>query len=407
MNNEYLIITRLLSAAIRGEPPVLKGFYKIPWDQVFSEAKSHKVHTLIYPALKELDRTIAPTEDIADMWESTSLFSSNKAMNYLDDIQNLLEEFNNYRILTIVLKGLYLKSLYIFPELRTMGDYDLLINGENYEAAEEILLRMGYTVKHVGKAVVSYVKPYSQNIELHISLFDEDIIKDVICFNNAVWNDPIPVKIGSADALTLSIDHTIIYLMLHMAKHMKNYGSGLRQLADLTLFIEKHGDKINWKYFWDAINKFGLRKFSMTAIEACEKFLDLRDSKKYLYNKSGICEEDITVFMNKIITSGVFGRKSEALSIGNSIGRDLYKEGKSELNLKAIIIVRFFSFLFPGYNIMSARNPYLRKFPYLLPIAWINRIVFRIVRKNSSVKNIASVITSASKENEFLKRMEL
>ena len=168
----------------------------------------------------------------------------------------------------------------------------------------------------------------------------------------------------------LDLTYHFIYVLLHLRKHMIGEGVGFRQFMDVAVLALQPG--INWEQakFW--LNELHLVKFSQICFAFCQRWFDIQiptdklELKEDLYNES----------TERILAGGVFGANNKEYT-ENAIFNEV-RFAKST-SIKALCC-RFFL----PYNEMC-RIPYCKFLggrPYLLPVAWCWRLMYRIYTGN-------------------------
>ena len=66
----------------------------------------------------------------------------------MTDLQRVLDAFDKHGIDYLPLKGSHLKSLYPKPELRLMGDADILIRMDQYDKIIPLMEKLGFREKY-------------------------------------------------------------------------------------------------------------------------------------------------------------------------------------------------------------------------------------------------------------------
>jgi len=412
MDNEKVYLLKLLSAAIRGQKPPDPDFDPVDWERIFSEAAAHEVHTLIYPAVKTLSLPVQPPPHVLDKWERICLLSATRQLQYMNEAYRVLQVLADSNISVIVLKGLLLRELYPQSELRTMGDIDLLVKPIDVELAGQLLKAEGYSRKEHNGLVDAFNSINFLNIELHYALFNPERFGNLHDFEKQLWEHANYCTVGGQSAFTLSLEDNLIYLLVHMAKHFQNAGFGLRQLCDVVLFIEAYGQELNWSYFGATIQPIGYEPFAMTVLETCRHFLGLNMPLPLTCNKQLIVDkDDVFIFIQDVISAGVYGRKTESRSFGNGMMNELQKSDNSKTLAKFAPYLSFISHvLFPAYSKLGERYSYACKYPLLLPIAWLHRAFFVTFVRNSP-QEVMSIIKNApviaSNRLDLLKKLNL
>lgn len=182
MDKHCAYLLKLLSAAIRGGVAPEPDFEPVDWDKVFTEAAAHEVHTLIYPVINRLASRLQIPSPILVKWKKICLLAAVKQIPYINEALRVLETLQDSRIAVIILKGLWLRELYPQPELRTMGDIDILVKPSDKESAGLLIKRSGYFgIEHEG-SVEAFYKPNFLHIELHYKLSSAEEHKALYTF---------------------------------------------------------------------------------------------------------------------------------------------------------------------------------------------------------------------------------
>lgn len=110
----------------------------------------------------------------------------------------------------------------------------------------------------------------------------------------------------------LEPEYHLIYLLMHIAKHLYSSGAGIRMYLDIAFYIRKYRQTIDWKRFKSEIDSLKLSKFVNTVFTAVQEWFGIA---------SPIPLEKIDyVFLERFLTftlnGGVFGfeDKSSALT---------------------------------------------------------------------------------------------
>jgi len=371
MDKNQQVLVDLLSAAIRDRKPELSFTRKIDWEVIFGEAQAHQVEALIYPVLQKLDKDQILNKDLLDRWKHVTLVKSYQQIQHLDRIGEVLQAFNNENIPVIALKGLVLRDFYLFPELRTMCDADLLIHKKDLAIAKTVLFDMGYTAttepnpKHIG-----FNHKFYPLIEIHWTLVDPGTVISSATLEDSIWQNTKPVPISGVQALSLSNEDQLLSLLLHMANHFIFSGFGLRNLCDLVELIENKNIHINWDYFLLKSKECNIEKFTLAIFLCCKKlfqinFPDLFDFH-IIENDPYLNELQQDIFLSKDSTTNKI-----ALDLAGGQLRTVNRGKNNKIQSKYKFL---FSFLFPKPQKLEFKFQYAHKYPILYPIACFHRL---------------------------------
>ena len=161
----------------------------------------------------------------------------------------------------------------------------------------------------------------------------------------------------------------MLYLLLHAYKHLIHSGFGVRQVCDIILWAEHYGAQIDWTLLREQCRQVRAWKFARAVFRIGLNHLEFDPGKagiptEYLEDESGYRE-----LLEDLLESGVFG------------GKDLSRKHSSTITLRTVESNRNGSSyslcqtLFPGAAAMEGQFPYVKKYPFLLPLAWCQRFV--------------------------------
>ncbi len=382
MNKDSKLLINLLSAAIRNRQPDVRPEETVNWDAVYEEAAAHQVHTLLFPVLLKLPPEYKPEERLMARWQKETALAAFEQIRHMEQIRDLLLLFHQEGIPVIVLKGLVLRNYYPCPELRTMGDADLLVRKKDMIKAKKLLKSYGYRLKENSARHSCFQCEDFSDIELHWLLNDRESGAELAEFTDQVWEHAPNARIGETPALVLSTDDQILHLILHTAHHFRSTGFGLRQLCDFVLFYEANAGNINTEQVLERAKLYQIHKFTGTLFLLCHKLFDLEIPGL----QSDPAEDSLMeLFLDDIIKSGVYGRRYPDRDTNSRIlkytGFDKSLQGFSLQGLSPqgfTLLHKWSHFLFPSPKKLNYRYSYAKKLPLLLPAAWLHRILHNL-----------------------------
>lgn len=255
------------------------------------------------------------------------------------------------------LKGCNLKALYPKPELRLMGDADVLIRTEQYDKIRPLMLELGMEEQvESDHELVWHSKLL--HLELHKRLIPS-YNKDYYRYFGDGWR---LAKLQQGTRYHMTPEDEYIYLFTHFAKHYRDGGIGCRHAADLWVYRRAH--QLDEAYLSAELAKLRLLEFERNIQNLLRVWFE------------GAEENEKTAFITDFIfQSGSWGgheahvvsRESKQVQIAGSV-----VGGK---------IRRALAMLFPPMLVMGQKYPILQKCPILLPflwpVRWITALFFR------------------------------
>lgn len=263
------------------------------------------------------------------------------------------------------IKGIVLKKLYAYPEMRTMSDIDVLIKPEEYDKIRVILKSTGYA-EGIESDHELHWKKDDVFIELHNRLIPS-YNEDYYDYYDDGWRVAKPAGGGE---YCMSDEDFFIYIFTHFAKHYRDSGAGIKYVTDFYLYLKKH-ENLDFGYINGELDKLGLSVFYKNVERMMRVWFDGAES------------DDVTEKLtDKIFSSGVYG---DAANVTLAEG---LKISKSHKNVKGH---KFFTMLFPSLSSMKMIYPVLKKAPALLPVMYVARwfsALFNPKKIKKSVNNL-------------------
>ncbi len=346
------------------------------WFQLFNIAATHKVLPMVYevvydcPSYKihkeQLDRLVKGEV------QRQVYFQALKTSDFL----RLYKHLSDAGIKPLVVKGIICRNIYPMPDHRASGDEDLLIPKEQFNICHKAMLAYGMKADDDQQIEDSYEVSYRnthQYIELHKELFPQnseaygelnEIFRDV--FDNAIEEEIQGVKVRTMEYT----DH-LMYLICHAFKHFLHSGFGIRQLCDIIVYANIYGAKINWNKILENCRKIKADIFTAALFDIGEKYLGFSPKKSFYTEEWRNINVDSEDLLSEILNSGIYGdstmsRKHSSTLTLNAVASD--KKGKKS---RALLLKT----IFPDYKSLSRRYSYLKRARFLLPLAWVQRIL--------------------------------
>lgn len=375
LHDQYFLT--IMGAALRGKqaelPEALSGE---DWNMIARLAQIHHVLPLIYEATYRIpemqDSAFAATKQKV---RQQVLLQTMKTHEFLELNRHLRAQGTT----PLVVKGLVCRELYPQPDHRISGDEDILIPAEQFrrchEAMESVEMVLAEPETDLDGA---YEVPYRKKnsnlyIELHKHLFppESEAYGDLNRFFEGVFERAVEETLQGEAVLTMAPTDHLFYLICHSLKHFLHSGFGIRQVCDIILFAERYGHRIDWEQILENCREIRADKFAAAVFRIGENHLGFDpDAARYPASWRAI-EINETAMLQDLLASGVYG------------GAELSRQHSSTITLTAAAAQKqgikspsgLMTSLFPPADAMKKRYPYLRKHPYLLPVAWGSRMV--------------------------------
>ena len=276
-------------------------------------------------------------------------------------INKLFQGFEDAGIDYMPVKGCNLKYLYPKPELRPMGDADILIRETQLPQCAEILKSQDFALKLESEHTDNWQSD-ALYVELHKSLVPPEDA-DYYSYYGDGWR--FAVK-GAGFRYDPTPEDTFVFLFTHFARHYRESGIGCRHVLDLWIYTRTY-PQIDTSYICRELDKLYLLEF----YQNMNILLDVWFNDKEIDIKSQFISDHI-------FKSGIWG---------DLVSRDIADNVQMYQSVGKVVpgkFVYFFGRVFPNYEVLSCQYPVLRQYPYLVPIMWVVRW-FRIIFRNPAL----------------------
>lgn len=359
------------------------------WKSLFRMAQVHRVLPLIFGAVYD-----CPAARMADPAIFAPIRQSVRQMVMLqtmktDAFLRLLPRLMQAGVTPLVVKGLVCRDLYPNPDWRMSGDEDLCIPPEQFATCDAAMTDFGMTAQG---AKDGYEVPYRMAgsplyIELHKHLFppESDAYGDWNRFFDDLHTRAVVREIQGVPVPTLAETDHLFYLICHSLKHFLHSGVGIRQVCDICLFARANAQRIDWLRLRENCRSIRAEKFAagLFAIGRRHLGLEVPDFAE--------AEVDEAPLLADILDAGIYGDGS------------MSRKHSSTVTLRAASGKRksVLASLFPPASQLQGRYPYLSDKPYLLPVAWAQRLAK--YRKEAPKGGASEALEIGARRVELLK----
>lgn len=259
----------------------------------------------------------------------------------------------------VLFKGIVVRELYAVPALRTFGDVDLAIREEDRAKSHQLMKDLDYEVVIDHGEVWNYKKGL-EYYEIHTDVMRNSPTSrgDQRWYFRDFWKYSVQKK---EHVFRFTPEFQLIYLLAHLAKHTYGSGAGIRMYLDFAFVLKKQRDVIDWAGVLEELKKTELDRFFCLVMTAAARWFGLNLPEEIPAVEDALCEELFQYTME----AGVYGFHNRKLS------REQVRKGAEEGDGKKSALRKI---LFPRVEEIAKRYTYLKKLPFLLPIAWIDRV---------------------------------
>lgn len=282
----------------------------------------------------------------------------------LRQIERITTAFEENSIDYLPLKGCRMKHLYPKPELRNMGDADILIRTAQYPLAVPIMESLGFKE---GKETDHELQWHHRDlmVELHKRLIPSN--NEDFCEHFGIGWQMASQRQGHY--WSMSEENEWIFLFTHFTKHFRKGGIGCRHLVDLWVYLRNHTN-MDESLICNELKKMHLLEF----------YQNIRNVIAVWFEDA--TPDEKTVFITDYIFS--------CGSWGNLENHVLYQQLRNNKTMSGASnkLIYFWRSLFPDVRALKEKYPILKKAPWTLPAVWIYRLFYKLLFEPHRMKHI-------------------
>ena len=363
------------------------------WRGIFELAIAQKVLPLIFEAVYACPAIRGTEFEFFSLVKrrciENMMVQTRKSAEFLQIYQKLQKEGVN----PLVVKGIVCRELYPKPDLRSSADEDLLVDEQDFLKSVKIFESQGFhrteperdlkTSDELGFLAFRG----SAYIELHRSLFpiDSELWGEMNRIFEEVKENNVEVLVQGVQVRTMEPTMHLLYLICHAFKHFVGSGFGIRQVADMVMFANAYGAQIDWQWLFAQCEELHAEVFTAALFKIGKNYLNF-DEKKACYPKEWLeAAPDETDLLLELLQSGIYGGTTMSRKHSSNMTLDAVtaqKKGKKRSHGVA-------ASLFPKAKSLEGKYTYLKKHPYLLPVAWGERLMQYCVETHGKKDNNA------------------
>ena len=338
----------------------------VDWPAVFTLAGQQKLLPIVFEVARKTPAAAENAALFAAVKQQVIAQVLNQTMR-ASEFADLYQKLRAAGLHPIVVKGQLCSRLYPLRDHRISADDDLYIPDAEFMACHEQLLANGLTTDTPADELPTADEvPYTKDgsplyIELHRRLFDSS--EDAHDELNRFFEHFPAAEIDGF--LAMPPHEHLLYLLLHAYKHFVRSGIGLRQFCDIGLWARAYHGEIDWQRLpapWDG-------------------------------------SIDAEPLLHDTLCGGVYGSNDLTRLHSSAVTLNAVKAswtGEKSGVLRTV---------FPKRAYLERRYPYLKKRPYLLPVAWVQRIAHYASEKQSDADSSTSGSIKLAKERIELMKL--
>ena len=398
LSAENQMILQLLRCSLWGEPVCMPD--AVNWERLNSVAREQGVVSFAYDAA--VREGLQPPAEIYGKWKIQTLAGVTKSERLLLAQDDIVSWFKEANVPVVVLKGSSVAQIYPQPELRQLGDIDILVRAEDVGAAQELIESRGYRkCESDHEFHIGYAKP-GVYLELHYNVSNlpntpggQAAQKLVDCF----LEDTQMGAIGAHCFPVLSERNQALSLLLHMIRHMFHEGIGLRQLCDWAIYMASTDETVFTESVIPALRYCGLLEYAKVATQASVRYLGLSPKKAVWCGD--VSEETCRAFIGAIFGGGNMGCADKD-GMG-SLFTDHETMGDSKDSAWRTLILKTNKLIYKQFPFVETAKILLPLFWVFLPVRYLTRSMLGLRPK----KSVSKVVSIAKKKRNLYEQLAL
>ncbi len=390
-----------LRAALRGERSLLPEDLTLPeWQELLGMAEVHRLLPMIFEAVH--------ASPVLQSLEGANLALTRRKVKQHVVLQTLRTgEFLELNAALraagatpLVVKGIVCRGLYPQPDHRPSGDEDVLIRPEEFDICHRVMIQLGMQPgsENLDSYEIPYRKPGSPlYIELHKHLFppESSAYGDLNRFFEGVYDRAVEVEVPGGRVWTPAPADHMFYLICHAFKHFLHSGFGIRQVCDIVLFANRHGGEVDWRQVIHHCEAIRADKFAAAIFRIGEKYLGF-DSPEVFW----AMDVDEGPMLEDLLLGGLYGDANLSRKHSSTITLDAVAAEKEGRKPRGAMLAT----AFPPAAKLEGNYPYLKEKPWLLPLAWGQRLwKFSRETRTTEDNSAAEALKIGSERLELMK----
>lgn len=152
---------------------------------------------------------------------------------------------------------------------------------------------------------------------------------------------------------------------MHAYKHFIHSGVGLRQVCDIGLWACHYEKEINWLLLREQCASVHADIYAEALFKIAQERLELRWELPKCWDYSKIDEE---AMLEDMFVGGLHGASTMSRLHSSTVTSNAVETERSGTKKSILRIV------FPSRKFMVGKYPFVSKYPFLLPAAWLGRL---------------------------------
>src|SRR5574344_893692 len=282
----------------------------IDWKEIYKIAVKQTVVPLIADGIDHFDGP-KPEGAVQQAFINQVIQTERRNVQMNACVEKIFKLLSEHNIQAYLLKGQGVARAYLNPLHRQPGDIDLLLLGDNYQKAKELLIPFCHDVeKEITENLHVAMMLDDIEIELHGTIktnTDKRLdsraafwMDRTVAGSSPIWNyDGVIIKLPS-------YKFDPIFIFLHFFHLYISGGLGVRQICDWTMYLSRYSQFIDRKQLEDDITLLKMKDAWMGFAALSVGYLGCPDNMIPFFVEKNLLKADKVV--NYILSGGNFGK---------------------------------------------------------------------------------------------------
>ena len=392
-----------------GKPSV--SFDDCDWKTLVYLSRMNKSSLLFNNAVNKDMALFHVGKDICEEWNTKARKEFMDSYNMFSQFKRVMTALSDNNIKGIVIKGYVIAALYPDIFSRYSSDLDIKFDEKDRDKVHKLLIdELGFYWNEADSKKNVYLY-YNRDllIEAHYTLWEDYHGDNIdVLIREELDKPETLIEVPVTDDLkvwTLGCTEHLILQMFHIVKHYIVEGIESRYFTDITYFVNRYKDEIDFERFYRVFREMSFDNFCKMYFTECIEHFGMDES--ILPEVDRVHPDDEMAFFNDIV---FLGKKSLNDKASYSLLGILspYVNGKKETAESKSS--RMIQALFPSVKDIDDKYAYCKKHHFLLPVAWIHRAfrtVFFKLTKGGRVYGVKDKITESEYRIQMMKNSKI
>lgn len=325
----------------------------VSFQEVYSISRLQKASNLLWESIIQLDNK--PDKELLYKWHGDYALFLNQTVLQEIELESLIELFTGLGYEVLPLKGSLIRSYYPQPDMRSMGDIDLMVKTDMTAQARQkirdIMHENGYYDDVLDDGQVD---AFRKNENIYCEIHYEFMHRNHAKYSDFVidWN-AMPVDENNPLLHTMSPEDLYYYNIGHFTKNIYARGIGFRSVLDCYVLWNSLNEDEKSRVV-ERLKKIGLESFNNSLLKVGRIWFDDEQD-----------DSSLDVLQEYLLSTYVYGIEKNAITL--NLIKTQSKKKKSRINF-------YFSRIFPDANSLYNRFNIKHRIFVLLPFLWLLRL---------------------------------